>query len=123
MQPYPHFHWVALDGKRPNIPENFIREDFKVTPVSEDVKMQVEGIQSIVQQPNIEKRNAKIIPPVIHNISKELQIFLDNFEQRFRKEIKVSRLSTSDIFTITKELAISNNIIIQVLMLSRMSRE
>ena len=27
MQPFPHFYWFAIEGKRPNIPENFIRND------------------------------------------------------------------------------------------------
>ena len=27
MQPFPHFYWFAIEGKRPNIPENFIRNE------------------------------------------------------------------------------------------------
>ena len=27
MQPFPHFYWFSIEGKRPNIPENFIRND------------------------------------------------------------------------------------------------
>jgi hypothetical protein len=121
MQPFPHFHWIALDGKRPNIPENFIRDEFKITTsttglaATEDVKMQVEGSAPQQNSGLSDKRTAKVIPPVIHNISKELQIFLENFEQRFRKEIKVSRLSTSGLFSITKELAISNDYVLNYL--------
>jgi hypothetical protein len=114
MQPFPHFHWIALDGRRPNIPENFIRDEFRIVaqPGNEDSKMQVDGVGTNVnpqtgQQSAAEKKSTKVVPPVIHNISKELQIFLDNFEQRFRKEVKVSRLSSSPIFNITKELEIS----------------
>ena len=29
MKPFPHFHWFAIEGKRPNISENFIREEIK----------------------------------------------------------------------------------------------
>jgi len=29
MQSFPHFHWISIDGKRPMIPENFIREEIK----------------------------------------------------------------------------------------------
>ena len=54
------------------------------------------------------KKTNKIYTPVIHNISKELQIFLENFEQRFRKEIKISKLNPYPIYTMTKELEISN---------------
>jgi hypothetical protein len=53
------------------------------------------------------KKTNKIYMPVIHNISKELQIFLENFEQRFRKEIKISKLNPYPIFSMTKELEIS----------------
>ena len=28
MQPFPHFYWFSIEGKRPNIPENFIRNDY-----------------------------------------------------------------------------------------------
>jgi len=31
MQSFPHFHWISIDGKRPMIPENFIREEIKPT--------------------------------------------------------------------------------------------
>jgi len=34
-------------------------------------------------------------------------MFLENFEQRFRKEIKISKLNPYPIFTMTKELEIS----------------
>ena len=104
MQPFPHFHWVAIDGKRPNIPENFIREEFA---------SKVEGFQHVKESHDVTQPIQQSVPskkinqPVIHNISKELQIFLENFEQRFRKEIKISRLSTNPLFTVTKELEIS----------------
>jgi len=29
MQSFPHFHWVSIEGKRPMIPENFIRDEIK----------------------------------------------------------------------------------------------
>ena len=29
MQSFPHFHWISLEGKRPLIPENFIRDENK----------------------------------------------------------------------------------------------
>lgn len=29
MQFFPHFHWVTIEGKRPLIPENFIREEMR----------------------------------------------------------------------------------------------
>jgi len=29
MQAFPHFHWISLEGKRPLIPENFIRDENK----------------------------------------------------------------------------------------------
>lgn len=29
MQSFPHFHWVSIEGKRPIIPENFIRDEIK----------------------------------------------------------------------------------------------
>lgn len=117
MQPFPHFHWVAIDGKRPNIPENFIREEYIVnkphsivTNVSQIENLDV-SIISQQQHPQSSNTNKKTHQSVIHNISKELQIFLENFEQRFRKEIKISRLSPNPLFKITKELQISLNVI------------
>jgi hypothetical protein len=106
MQPFPHFHWVAIDGKRPNIPENFIREEYigGKTQGPLPVTQMIEQMDiSMVSQPT-----KKATQQVIHNISKELQIFLENFEQRFRKEIKISRLSPNPLFQLTKELLISN---------------
>lgn len=29
MQFFPHFHWISIEGKRPLIPENFIRDEIK----------------------------------------------------------------------------------------------
>ena len=98
MQVFPHFHWIAIEGKRPNIPENFIREEIINKLPIEQVNSKDTNF-NINQQENLANTNintqhakAKVVPPVIHNISKELQIFLENFEQRFRKEIKTSKL-------------------------------
>ena len=41
----------------------------------------------------------------------ELQIFLENFEQRFRKEIKTSKLNPNPLFSMSKELEVSLNVI------------
>jgi len=67
---------------------------------------------NLEQKDDYQKKTKKIYIPLIHNISKELQIFLENFEQRFRKEIKISKLNPFPIFTMTKELEISKIIII-----------
>lgn len=63
----------------------------------------------LVANSKSEKSN-KISGPLIHNISKELQIFLENFEQRFRKEIKTNKLNPNPNFSMTKELEISKKI-------------
>jgi hypothetical protein len=129
MQVFPHFHWIAIEGKRPNIPENFIREEIKLNLEinnkekefnllsSSDINLNVQQIGQNnqlninVNIPNPQNKNSKVVPPVIHNISKELQIFLENFEQRFRKEIKVSKLNNFLSFTMSKELQVSLNVI------------
>ena len=102
MKPFPHFHWFAIEGKRPNISENFIREEIKEQNVDSSIKSkekksidEIKPKENIVQNTNATKVNNI---PVIHNISKELQIFFDNFIQRFRKEIKINKLNTSSEF-------------------------
>lgn len=140
MSIFPHFHWLVLEGKRPNITENFIKE-----PSSERFRIDnpIEAQQTIelnddqiedIGTPNMSNRrhyrlnsintlnnfnqNSNENKPerhgvqqaIIHNISKELQIFLDNFELRFRKEIKFSSKPYS-IRSVTKEMQISLNII------------
>lgn len=131
MQVFPHFHWVAIEGRRPNIPENFIREEYKIEQKEKEgeiiaaeinVNQQI-NINTQINQLNMinittnqkgaqgQPSQAKVVSPVIHNISKELQIFLENFEQRFRKEIKTSKLNPSPLFTMSKELQISLNVI------------
>ena len=139
MQVIPHFHWIAIDGKRPNIPENFIREEYKTVPnqsnpvdPGNDVKLQDIKNNNIIN--NIEMTNSNLIiqnnivinegengaiinngqkssqksnkahTPIIHNISKELQIFYENFEDRFIKEIKLSKMNPFPLFSLTKEM-------------------
>jgi len=138
MQVIPHFHWIAIDGKRPNIPENFIREEYKTAINSNpadpgnDVKIADIKNNNIIN--NIEMTNSNLIiqnnivinegenatnlnnvqkssqkankanTPIIHNISKELQIFYENFEDRFIKEIKLSKMSPFPLFSLTKEM-------------------
>ena len=116
MKPFPHFHWFAIEGKRPNISENFIREEIKEQNVDSSIKSkekksidEIKPKENIVQNTNATKVNNI---PVIHNISKELQIFFDNFIQRFRKEIKINKLNTSSQFlSITKELEVSIDVV------------
>ena len=112
MQPFPHFYWFAIEGKRPNIPENFIRnenqnidnnnnkmEEEKINDnVSKDSN-NGEEVNKINEEINNEdnnkneikieeeKKEEKKINHVIHNISKELQIFFENFKQRFQNEV------------------------------------
>lgn len=119
MQPFPHFHWFVIDGKRPNIPENFIREEHKSVQVEYQPTKELLGpdltAQSVEKQVtsngNVKQQGNKIIAPVIHNISKELQIFLENFEQRFRKEIKFIHLNPSSNLMLSNEILISLNVI------------
>ena len=138
MNVIPHFHWIAIEGKRPNIPENFIREEYKTIPTnnqlnteaSNDVKMNeqkgtaninnielnnsnlilhnnissIEGENSNLLNNVQQKPKTKASTPIIHNISKELQIFYENFEDRFLKEIKLSKLNPFPLFSLTKEM-------------------
>lgn len=126
MQPFPHFHWIAIESKRPNIPENFIREEFRNNEAisnneinnaaninnKEDVIMaEIDNKDNKLAAATIINNSdpkKKVVPPVIHSISKELQTFLENFEQRFRKEIKLSKLNPFPLFNLSKELQISN---------------
>lgn len=115
MQPLLHYHWMVIEGKRPNIPENFIKENYNHEDKnkylsnypgnqglnSNDVNNFILPIQQNSQQ--LLQSNQSII----HNISKELQIFYDNFEIRFRKEMKQAKVNNEDFYEISKELEIS----------------
>lgn len=121
MQVFSHFHWIAIEGKRPNIPENFIREEYKSNLNIKETKKEAgllpfeinvnQAVNEKQQKIKVNKSGQKVVPPLIHNISKELQIFLENFEQRFRKEIKNLKLNPNAVFTMSKELQVSLNVI------------
>lgn len=181
MDIFPHFHWIAIEGKRPNIAENFIREKRKQEEKSNNTNQNNSdnntnninnntnnivnssftehdklGYTKTINNININYFNSNgnqsnnpnstnnntltyqnnnyynnlplnektnIIQPVIHNITKELQIFLENFELRFRKEIKRIKLNEDSVLnnnneinskstlTISKELEITLNAI------------
>lgn len=93
MDTFPHFHWMSIDGIIPNISENFIRE--LIETKKENLSNNDNNNLKLVEEKNkdyygniIAPDKSIVIKPVIHNISKELQIFLENFELRFRKEIR-----------------------------------
>ena len=125
MLPFPHFHWLVIDGVKPNISENFIREEVinKTNNNNNELnniihkKMSIDSTYSLNNNNNIQieekrKKDEVKINPIIHNISKELQIFFENFKQRFRKEIKINKLNKNNKnLILTKELEISLNII------------
>jgi hypothetical protein len=131
MKPLTHFHWISIDGKRPNIPENFIREEYKLT-INHNNNVDILKELKDVSSENIDNNNnnkfnekidiqnpsylnkPKVVAPVVHNISKELQIFLENFEQRFRKEIKLSKINPYQLYNVSKELQISKNIYLYI---------
>lgn len=139
MEVFPHFHWLVLDGKRPNIPENFIKETTVTVKHPKEIQnsvpsntMQKQSIslaniqsfidydqnkhqaqQMVMTNSSMGGMNEKVsvVAPIIHNISKELQIFLENFEIRLRKEIKLSKMNINVDKSLTKELNISLNVI------------
>lgn len=154
MDSFPHFHWLAIQGIKPNIAENFIKEDNiemlkkdnynikdqevcdvinKTDKLKSDVNYNY-NIQNnkeyladnnlhleenVLSNINTQVYNSKSLnyngKIIIHNLSKELQIFLENFEIRFRKEIKKSKIeninnedSNLDLFKdLSPELTIS----------------
>ena len=54
MKPFPHFHWFAIEGKRPNISENFIREEIKEQNVDSSIKSkEKKSIDEIKPKENI----------------------------------------------------------------------
>ena len=143
MEVFPHFHWIAIEGKRPLIPENFIREEYKNLNSNNDENdaknkefkvdlNEIKGQTTIslysgnqnnqnnidsqynnLQATNIDRKtsrglsNIEVVPPIIHNISKELQIFFENFQDRFRKEIKKTLITKLPLVIITKEFSLS----------------
>ena len=136
MQPFPHFYWFAIEGKRPNIPENFIRNE---NQSQENNKMEEEPLvnnqqkndnnannnEETIKKLNEEndqennnqneivmeepKEEEKKISHVIHNISKELQIFFENFKQRFQNEINGN--NNNHYLYLSKDMQMSINII------------
>ena len=135
MQPFPHFYWFAIEGKRPNIPENFIRNENQGKDIN---KMEEENKEekNKIEEKNInnneeetmnkineennknrveieeKKEENKKINHVIHNISKELQIFFENFKQRFQNEFNANKANSSDPYLyLSKDMQTSINII------------
>ena len=136
MQPFPHFYWFAIEGKRPNIPENFIRNENQNNDINnkmerekindniaKDLNNDKEGMNKIneeiynednknnkdeikIEEP---KKEEKKINHVIHNISKELQIFFENFKQRFQNEINAN--INNHYLYLSKDMQKSINII------------
>ena len=134
MQPFPHFYWFAIEGKRPNIPENFIRNENQNVDINNN-KMEEEQINDNVSKDlnndeevnkineeinnennnkneikiEEEKKEEKKINHVIHNISKELQIFFENFKQRFQNEVNAN--INNHYLYLSKDMQKSINII------------
>ena len=116
MQPFPHFYWFAIEGKRPNIPENFIRNENQANTSNKIEEEKIdnkidnkkeEEINKINEEKNNnqikneinsneKKEETKKINHVIHNISKELQIFFENFKQRFQNEINGNKVNNNN---------------------------
>ena len=161
MQPFPHFYWFSIEGKRPNIPENFIRNDNQnhdIQKIRQEQKSQSNFLLELDPSPdNMAKNdpylndnnnqnndplnNSKIIENndnnnldnndnkngfslndkneetekinhVIHNISKELQIFFENFKQRFNNEMSGNKLNnTGPYLYLSKDMLMSIEII------------
>ena len=162
MQPFPHFFWFAIEGKRPNIPENFIRNDnqnqdiqkirqiqksqsnflLELDPSPDNMAKEVNNTNinndnnepincnkitennennNIIQNNNDNingfgfdnsKEEVKKINHVIHNISKELQIFFENFKQRFKNEMNGNKLNNNRPYLyLSKDMQMSINII------------
>ena len=163
MQPFPHFYWFAIEGKRPNIPENFIRNDnqnqdiqkirqqqksqsnflLELDPspdnmakdsnninnniINESINNNInkesendENNNNVIQNNdeningfgiNNSKEETKKINHVIHNISKELQIFFENFKQRFKNEMNGNKLNNRPYLYLSKDMQMSINII------------
>ena len=134
MQPFPHFYWFAIEGKRPNIPENFIRnenqakdpnkieeektntninnkKEEEINKINEESKEQNNQIKNEIDI-NESKEEEKKINHVIHNISKELQIFFENFKQRFQNEINGNKVNNNNPYLfLSKDMQMSINII------------
>ena len=164
MQPFPHFYWFSIEGKRPNIPENFIRNDNQnqdIQKIRQEQKSQSNYLLELDPSPdnmakggpysnneinnqnnndslnnskiignngnnfdnNGDNKNgfslnektdeAKKINHVIHNISKELQIFFENFKQRFKNEMSGNKLNNNNgpYLYLSKDMIMSIEII------------
>ena len=165
MQPFPHFYWFAIEGKRPDIPENFIRNEnqnqdnqkikhqksqnnylIELEPSSENNAKEENDINNnndnnesiknnnsnkinennengnIINQNNGDningfglnnnnKEDMKKINHVIHNISKELQIFFENFKQRFKNEMNGNTINNRPYLYLSKDMQMSIDII------------
>jgi len=165
MQPFPHFYWFAIEGKRPDIPENFIRNEnqnqdnqkikhqksqnnylIELEPSSENNAKEENDINNnndnnesiknnnsnkinennengnIINQNNDDningfglnnnnKEDMKKINHVIHNISKELQIFFENFKQRFKNEMNGNTINNRPYLYLSKDMQMSIDII------------
>lgn len=155
MQPFPHFYWFTIEGKRPNIPENFIRNENQNQDIQKIKQQQKSNNNNLHEleyssenlakeendrnnnesinnnkinednEKNDSKNNningfglnnnikeeAKKINHVIHNISKELQIFFENFKQRFKNEMNGNKLNNRPYLYLSKDMQMSIEII------------
>ena len=57
MKPFPHFHWFTIEGKKPNISENFIREEIKdINAYNLSIKNTKNKILQSIEQQQIQQQ-------------------------------------------------------------------
>ncbi len=86
MQPFPHFYWFAIEGKRPNIPENFIRNENQNIDINNN-KMEEEKINdNISKDSNNGEEVNKINEEINNEDNNKNEIKIEEEKKRRKKD-------------------------------------
>lgn len=128
MKQFGHFHWLIIEGNKPNISENYINSNTVIYPsmdIDRDTNQLIlmnelnlknnntvnnankRASNVIVNQKDNSINNYKVIPKLRHNISKEIAIFREEFEIIFNQEIKRNLLLKDTVISLMKETEIN----------------
>ena len=99
LKPTVYFHWFNIKGQIPNICANKIKNEIIYSNINDCNK-------EIIQQ-----GNKKIIQQFSKNLSKELIIFEENFEEIFQRDISENLINNSIFPKISKEMEINLTIL------------
>ena len=99
LKPFVYFHWFNIKGQIPNICANKIKNEIIYSNIHDSNK-------EIIQQ-----GNKKIIQQFSKNLSKELILFEENFEEIVERDISENLINNTILPKISKEMEINLTIL------------